>query len=275
MSGFGLWGAEPKPRGPDSFLDWRVRVFVPPVLLGLAWLCHVSPFQWLMRGFHVWTHEFGHAVCAWMCGWKATPLPTGWTNVEPGVSPVVYVCLLILFALLVRSGWREGLPGVIAFSIGAATAQAWLTWRLPEATQEMIRVAGGLGGEFVLSALLMAAFYLRLPEWFRWGGCRYVFFFIGAVGLIMSTLFWRDVYHGVEEIPYGSMIHGGDDANGDMNRLVDDYGWKEADIRNRFQLISVGCWWGLAGVYVWFAARVDRAFAWAARALRGGAEVSV
>ena len=37
-----------------------------------------------------------------------------------------------------------------------------------------------MGGEFYLSTLFMMFFWVQLPDKFRWGACRYVFFFIGA-----------------------------------------------------------------------------------------------
>ena len=46
------------------------------------------------------------------------------------------------------------------------------------------------------------------------------------------VIYWNQIYHGVEDIPFGSMINGEDDSNGDMDKLMNDYGWKKLDIRN-------------------------------------------
>jgi hypothetical protein len=87
------------------------------------------------------------------------------------------------------------------------------------------------------------------------------FFFVGASALLAATGFWRDVHQGVEDIPMGSMIHGDDDANGDMTRLMDEFGWTAALIPQRYLMLAAGCWTALLIVYAWFAARLDRVLA--------------
>ena len=39
----------------------------------------------------------------------------------------------------------------------------------------------------------MIFFWVQLPDKFRWGACRYVFFFIGASAFLNIWLRWRDV----------------------------------------------------------------------------------
>ena len=112
---------------------------------------------------------------------------------------------------------------------------------------------------------MMAAFFMPLPDWFKWGWCRYAVFFAGASTLLDITDLWRDVYRGVEEIPFGSLLHGEEDAGGDMNRLMDDHGWTMAQIRRNYHLLGQGCWLALGAVYLWFALCLDRAIAWRVR----------
>jgi len=100
----------------------------------------------------------------------------------------------------------------------------------------------------------MMVFFVPLPEKFRWGGCRYVFFLIGATAFLDIWTRWTDVYRGIEEIPFGSMINGEEDAGGDMNKLMDDYGWKKFDIRRNYYLLGKWCWAALAAT--WIAATV-------------------
>jgi hypothetical protein len=264
--GYGEYGENREERGGISFDDWRVRVCAPPLLLALAWAVNACPLGFLLRGFQVWIHEFGHATAAWMMGRKATPLPIGWANIEPGFSLVVYAGVLFLFAMFARAGWREGRPYPVVFAGLGVTAQAWLTWFVPERIQELAIVWSGVGGEFYLGALMMATFFVRLPQWFRWGGCRYFFFFVGASALLAATGFWRDVHQGLEDLPMGSLIHGEDDADGDMTRLMDEFGWAAALISQRYLMLAAGCWAALLLIYAWFAARFDRVLARAGKA---------
>jgi hypothetical protein len=246
-----------------AFDNWRVNAIVPPLLFALAWLAVISPFGFLLKGFQVWMHEFGHATAAWLTGRKATPLPFGWTPVESDYSHFVYFGLLLLFGILFVAGWKERKVWPMIIAVGLAGAQYYLTWRMPEHRQEFWWGAfGGVGGEFYLSALMMVVFYVQLPEKFKWGGCRYVFFFLGAACFLQTYGFWRDVYLGQADIPYGSMISGEDDANGDMNKLVNDFGWTQSMIRRTFMALGNYCLLGLAVVYLAFLLRLNLVADW-------------
>lgn len=261
---------EKPPFSPASFTDWRVRIFAPLALLALAYGLNATPLKFFMTGFHVWIHELGHASAAWLVGYPATPLPFGWTPVEPEYSPAVYFGVLFLFGVLAVAGWRERRPAAVVVAVLGAGVQYWMTWRLSAHTKELAFIYGGIGGQFYLSALMMAAFFVPLPDWFRWGWCRYAVFFAGASTLVDISEFWWKVYRGVEEIPFGSLMHGEEDTGGDMNRLMDSHGWTMALIRRNYHVLGQGCWIALAGVYLCFALRVDRALAWCARSRHDG-----
>lgn len=245
---------------PLTAFDHRmVNIVVPPLLLGLIWLLNWSPLGIFLRGFHVWMHEFGHATAAWMCGRRALPLPFGWTPVEDEYSPFVYFGLLLLFILLFGAGWKERKVWPMLAAMVLAGLQYYMTWRMPEERQEFWWGAfGGVGGEFYLSALLMAFFFVELPEKFRWGICRYGFFLIGATVFLHITGFWEQVNQGLQDIPFGSMINGEDDQGGDMNKLLDDHGWTRSDIRHRYLSLGRCCWAGLGLVYASFALGLNR-----------------
>ncbi|MFZ5497157.1 MAG: hypothetical protein ACOZE5_17695 [Verrucomicrobiota bacterium] len=260
------------PRDPadDEFIlfrfdDWKVNTFVPPLLLGLTWLVTISPLGFFLKGFHVWMHEFGHAVPAWLCGFRATPLPFGWTPVEPVYSPFVYWGLLLLLGILFVAGVVERKVWPMLAALALAGLQYYMTWKMPEHRQEFWWSAfGGVGGEFCLSTLCMMAFWVQLPEKFRWGACRYGFFFIGATAFLNIWLRWGDVYRGIEEIPFGSMITGEDDEGGDMNKLMDGYGWKKFTIRRAYWLLGWWCWAALGAMWLLFALRLNRVADWVA-----------
>jgi hypothetical protein len=243
--------------GPRSFDDWRVRVFVPPLLIALAFAANASPLKFFLTGFHVWMHELGHATAAWMTGRRATPLPIGWTSYDPEFSPFVYWGVLFLFGVLAWAGWTQRRFVAVGIAVVGAAAQYWMTWRTPEYTQQLWLAFCGIGGEFYLSTLFMAAFFVRLPEKFRWSICRYVVFFVAASCLLNIWLMWQKVYTGVEEIPFGTMIHGEEDAGGDMNILKDDYGWTHFQIRRTYHLLGQGCLVAFAACYAFFALRLD------------------
>ncbi len=260
------------PRDPadDEFLlfrfdRWGVNTFVPPLLLGLVLLVNLSPLKFLLTGFHVWMHEFGHATAAWLCGFRATPLPLGWTPVEPVYSPFVYFGLLLMFGLLFAAGAKERKVWPMLAAVLLAGLQYYMTWRMPEHRQEFWYGSFcGVGGEFYLSTLFMMSFWVQLPEKFKWGACRYVFFLIGATAFLNIWLRWGDIYRGVEEIPFGGMVTSEDDPNGDMNKLMDAYGWKKFTIRRTYWLLGWGCWAALGVMWAIFVLRLNKIADWVA-----------
>ncbi|MDI1247622.1 MAG: hypothetical protein PSV13_01940 [Lacunisphaera sp.] len=246
-----------------AFDNWKVNVFVPPLLLGLVWLANISPLGFFLKGFHVWMHEFGHATAAWLCGFRALPLPFGWTPVEPVYSPFVYWGLLLLFGILFVAGAVERKVWPMIAAVLLALLQYYMTWRMPEHRQEFWWSAfGGVGGEFYLSTLFMMFFYVQLPEKFRWGACRYVFFLIGATAFLNIVLMWNQVYRGLEEIPFGTMINGEEDQGGDMNKLMDGFGWTKFQIRRTYHQLGHGCWIALGVTWAVFALRLNKVADW-------------
>jgi hypothetical protein len=110
----------------------------------------------------------------------------------------------------------------------------------------------------------MMFFWVQLPDKFKWGVCRYVFFLIGATAFLNIWLRWGDIYRGLEEIPFGSMINGEDDQGGDMNKLMDGFGWKKFAIRRNYWLLGWGCWAALGLMWAIFVLRLNKAADWVA-----------
>ncbi|MDB6114378.1 MAG: hypothetical protein JWQ62_1323, partial [Lacunisphaera sp.] len=243
---------------PLSFDSWLVNLLALPLILGFAWLINQTPLVFLLRGFHIWMHEFGHATVAWLTGHRALPLPIGWTSVEPERSNFVYFGVLFLLGVLLVAGWKERKIWPILLAVAIAPVQFYMTWRMPEYRADLWLAFGGVAGEFWLSALLLALFYVQFPDKFRWEFCRYFFAFLGASTFLNIFIFWRHVKTGTESIPWGSMVQGEEDGGGDMNILRDDYGWNNHFITNTYNGLGAACIAFLVIVYLVFALRLDR-----------------
>ena len=248
------------PYDPASFDSPIVNAIAPPLVAGLAVLFVMSPLGFLLEGFHTWVHEVGHASVAWLSGRRALPLPFGWTNVEQERSALVYVGLPVLLGTMAVAGWMERKIWPVVLAAILLAAQTYMTWFLPEDRGHMWMIFGGVGGEFYISAAMVGLFYFEFPEKFKWGGCRYVFLFIGSGVFFQSFAFWRAVKRGLEGIPYGSMINGEDDGGGDMNILKDDYHWTQHQIIYSYSHLAFACLAALAAIYAIFNLRLDRIF---------------
>jgi hypothetical protein len=243
---------------PTSFDSALVNATAPVAVAGLALVINLTPFSFFLQGFHIWIHEFGHATIAWLTGKRALPLPIGWTNTEFERSLFVYFGVLFLLGLLFVASFRERKIWPMIFAVALASLQFYMTWRLPEETARMWMAFAGIGGEFYLSAAMMALFYVQFPEKFKWGVCRYVFLFLGASSFGMSYFFWRDVRHGAVPLPYGSMVNGEEDSSGDLDTLAGDFGWHDREIIATYHHLASACLIVLAVVYVAFALRLDK-----------------
>lgn len=238
---------------PASFDSRLVNLVAPAALAGLALAVNLSPLAFLMQGFHVWMHELGHATVAWLTGRRAVPLPFGWTSVGDERSLLVYGVVLALLLALLGAGWRERKAAPVLLALVLIGVQFALTWEAPADVQRRWQIFGGVGGEFYLSALLMAAFFVPFPEAFRWGTCRYLVFFLAASCFLEVFRYWRRAHYGLEDIPWGSMISGEGDGGGDMNILRDEYQWSNHRIVGTYYGLGRGC---LAALLVVYAAAV-------------------
>ena len=255
------------PFSQDSRL---INLAAPPVVVGLALAVNLSPLSFLMQGFHVWMHEFGHATVAWLTGRRALPLPIGWTSIDDERSSFVYFGVLFLLIVLFVVGWRERKVWPMIIAVILAVLQFDLTWHMAEYTQRRWQIFGGVGGQFYLSALLMACFFIQLPDKFRWGACRYIVLFIASSCFIDAYTFWVQVHRGLEDIPWGSMINGEGDGGGDMNILRDEYHWSNHQIIGAYYHIGQGCLLALLLVYVAFALQLNRLPDLVLRSIRRG-----
>jgi hypothetical protein len=243
-----------------SFDSRLVNAVMPPLVAAAGILATVSPLGFLLAGFHVWTHELGHASVAWLTGHRALPLPIGWTNIEENQSALVYIGVPLLLAILAVAGWRERKVWPVVLAIAVLVIQTWMTWFVPASRSHEWEIFAGVGGEFYLAAAMMGLFFFEFPEGFKWGACRYFFLFIGSGCFFKAYGLWYRIKHGLEDIPYGSMINGEDDGGGDMNILRDDYGWTQHRIFNSYFHLGNACLVALLLVYFFFNLRLDRVF---------------
>jgi hypothetical protein len=192
-------------------------------------------------------HELGHATLLWLGSRWAIPLPMFTMNLSEHRSAGLF---LLLFCGAGYAGLRARQAGErgLALFFAAVCGLELLVTLLPDRTFDALVQFAGVGGEFYLAALLVVAFYYRLPPDLRWDRARWFFLAIGTCTFTLNAKRWLTARHDVDAIPWGSFF-GGD---GDMDHLRDQFGW------STHHLVSVYLWVGaisfavMLGHYLYF-----------------------
>ena len=234
-----------------SFDNRLSSALIFPALLLVAAFLNVEPFKSLLLGITIWIHECGHALAAWLCGYRALPLPFGWTSISSDRSPFVYFGILVLLGLLLRSGLQEKRRWPIILAIILAILQFYMTWIISEHTTFLLFSFSGIGGEFILSTLFIVSFFFPLPDYWHWDFYRYPALIAAGFTFIGSFSRWRQIDKGLEAIPWGTLFGGAGDAGGDMNQLSEVYGWTDQRIIDTYSSIGSACAIAIASVYLY------------------------
>ncbi|MEO0508610.1 MAG: hypothetical protein AAF065_01980 [Verrucomicrobiota bacterium] len=217
----------------QSAISKRAEIIAFPIVISITVGINQTFFVNLLVGFHIWIHEFGHATVAWLSGYRALPLPIGWANIEETKSNFVYFGIIFLLGVLFYTGWNERKPWAMILAVMIAPLQAYMTWFWPHHEYELWSYWGGIGGEYILSALMIIAYFMDFPEKFKWQYCKYLFLFLGTSTFAETFTFWQNA-QSAADIPWGTMLHGHEDEGGDMNYLR-AAGWSAADIISSYQ----------------------------------------
>jgi|GEM_PF-745267 len=241
-----------------SFGNWSVNAWAYPAALAMALMVNnIGLLQLLHLPWHIWIHELGHATIAWWSGYRALPLPIGWTSISSQRDPFVYFGILFLLILLFWSARQEQIRWLQALAVLLALSQFCMTWLMPNRTQDLLITFGGVGGEFYLSTFLMASFYFPLPDRWRWDFWRFIVLGIAASSLWRSFWEWRSIRLGLAEVPWGTLLGGQGDAGGDMNRLNYDFGWSPDQIIQTYTFLGNLCILVVLSLYVLFLLRAN------------------
>ncbi len=133
-----------------SFNNRFSNTLIFPGLLLIAALLNISPtLQLLLFSINIWIHECGHATVAWLSGYRAIPLPFGWTSIETKQSLFVYFGVLTLLALLFWTGQKEQRRWPMVLACILAIVQFYMTWIMPENTFYMLFPLGVWAASFI------------------------------------------------------------------------------------------------------------------------------
>lgn len=202
-------------------------------------------------------HELGHALVAWLSSRAALPLPFGFTFWQEERSTFVGLCVVFLIGVFSYRAWLEQKRIGLCLGVGALLLWGLFSCILSAERSMMWVIAGGVAGEFILSALAISAFHFPLPDRLRWDFVRFFALVPATAVWLASTRLWLGVARQTEPMPMGTLLGIGD-VSGDLDRLISDYGFSEASLTKlylTFALISGLSW---LAVYSRFGLRAFR-----------------
>jgi hypothetical protein len=220
-----------------SFERGTANWLAAPVALVLALLfCSTAAGRFFGALISMPFHELGHALTSWLSSRFAVPLPffTVW-HAEQSV----------LFGLLVAGtitafgarSWLERRRFGVLLALVLLIAQVGMSWLVPARLTSMLQILGGALGEIVLGALVLVAFHFPLPDRLRWDFWRWPALAPGSICLAHALLLWARAVRDVRHVPWGAAI--GNESDGDMNRLVDVFGWRASELASFYLKAAV------------------------------------
>lgn len=219
------------------------RIFALPGALLIGWLA-VQTMPLLADMLRMWTHETGHGVTAWLCGYPA--LPTAWITIRSAER--VPAASFLLAAALAFGGyvaWRRERWFWVGAS--AATLLLVLAGNLRSGIQaECIITFGGDAGSFVVATVLMATFYARPESAVYRKQLRWVLLVMGAIAFMDTYATWAG---GFEK--FVDWLDGIDERGPtDLALLTQLYGWGIAEMQARFLKVAHLCFLIMTAMYM-------------------------
>ena len=227
-------------------------IAVPGVLLLSLWVCSTNLGRLLASMVGMPFHELGHAAASWLSSRIAIPLPffTFWYDDQSVLMGLIVAGVLgwLLFHTYREKNW-------FMLSSASVLALAWAvtTFLVPPSTTLMWQILSGALGELVFGAFLLVAFHFALPDRMRWDFWRWLVLIPAGLCFTQATLLWRTVSTDVSQMPWGSAI--GSDSDGDMNRLVKQFGWNANELADFYLTIAYLGLTALAIAYTYAAYR--------------------
>jgi hypothetical protein len=245
----GFTTIEPPVSGEEQHALWQkatreliCRALALPGALLVGWLT-VQTLPMLADMLRMWTHETGHAVTAWLCGYPA--LPTAWITIRS--SERVPAASLLLAAALAFGGYvAYRLERWFWLAASAITLLLLLAGNLRSPFRaECLITFGGDAGSFVVATVLMATFYARPESAVYRKQMRWVLLVIGAIAFMDTYATWSG---GFEKI-----VHWLDDTDErgstDLAKLTQYCGLAIGEMQTKFLKVAHLCFLIIAGMY--------------------------
>jgi len=217
-------------KGSNSRLQLDLWLPAGLILFGiiLTNLPGLAIFVWFLR---MGVHEIGHAVIFWLRSIPAIPTFAMAVPLTSSSSILCFIFLLALFGGCFYYARKQGyliFQGLIALLV---IALLLFTLILSERFGEMVMIYAGQGGEFFISSIFFLMFFENWGKAKRTIKLKYFLLGVGAIVYVSALDRWIKIKFAGTDLPYGALfdfskIWGGE-SDGDLDRLVRDFGWNE------------------------------------------------
>jgi len=197
-------------------------IAVPVVLLLSWWFCSTMLGRLLASMVGMPFHEVGHAAASWLSSRIAIPLPffTFWYDDQSVLMGIVVAS--VLGWMLFHTHREKNRFMFVSVSVVTLT-WAVTTFIISPRLTLMWQILSGALGELVFGSFILIAFHFPLPDRLRWDFWRWIALIPAALCFTQAMTLWLAASSDVSKMPWGSAI--GSDSDGDMNRLVGQFGW--------------------------------------------------
>lgn len=223
-----------------------------PVALAVALLVHAMGMgTTVFMTVGMWTHELGHAIAAWLSGFFAIPLPFVTIRTSDDRNILVMIVVAGSWIALGVFGYLQKNRALIIGATAVAILQIWMTLVMSPGRSQQWVLFAGMGGEILLSTVMMLAFYQRFP--WRWDFWRYLVLLTCSISYVHALLRWIGVALGIAEMPHGAA--NGDNAEGDVERLVRTHEFTIPALARTYLFVALACGGVLAFAYLYYLRR--------------------
>ena len=231
-----------KQRNAENEFRWRIFALPGALILGRV-------VNWAMPTvtgmLSMWLHEMGHAMAAWFCGYAA--FPTAWIT---AISSERGRWISVVMGAGVAAGgyfaYRLGRWFWVAVSAGVLGL--FLLGNLQtEAHSRLLFYFWGEGGAYVLSTVLMLAFYARPESPITRSQVRWGLLLLGAMAFWSVYTRWAGGFESIAQFLEDTDERG---LPSDMRVLNLEYGWSTYVLIHSYWTLGYVCLFTLGGAYV-------------------------
>lgn len=174
------------------FEDSRIHLWAYPLALALS-----LPFlpgdilRWYVSNA---AHEFGHTLAAWFGGRFSISFiifAVNFAYTWQGVSQLVVAGGFLLALGLGYYAWRRQNFWLLGAVVLLELLHLYATFTIDEIWMEKYFLIMGFGGQFLLSTLMVVAFYYPLPDVCRWDWFRYPVLYMGMNSFVYTYIEWK------------------------------------------------------------------------------------